>query len=154
MEYMNPPQEACAITEQNLFCFVALADIKSGVIYTDLPGCFPVMSVRRMQYIFVCYAYGPNAILVCPMKSRETADMVGAYENIYDYLTTKGFKPKLNITDNECSKAVQQYIQSQDCDWQLVEPNNHRVNAAERAIQTFKCHFIAGLATVDREFPL
>ena len=37
---------------------------------------------------------------------------------------------------------------------QLVEPHNHRVNAAERAIQTFKNAFIAALATTDRDFPL
>jgi hypothetical protein len=36
----------------------------------------------------------------------------------------------------------------------LVEPHNHRVNAAERAIQTFKDHFISALATTDSEFPL
>ncbi len=36
----------------------------------------------------------------------------------------------------------------------LAEPDNHRANAAERAIQTFKNHFIAGLATVDPTFPL
>ena len=107
-----------------------------------------------MQYIFVCYAYKPNAILVHPMKSRVTTEMVGAYTQIYKYLTAKGYKPKLNITNNECSKAVQNYITSQDVQWQLVEQNNHCVNAAERLIQTFKNHFIAGLATVDRTFPL
>ncbi len=37
---------------------------------------------------------------------------------------------------------------------QLVETNNHCVNAAERAIQTFKDAFIAALATTDSEFPL
>jgi hypothetical protein len=37
---------------------------------------------------------------------------------------------------------------------QLVEPHNHQANAAERAIQTFKNHFIAGLSTVDKAFPL
>ncbi len=37
---------------------------------------------------------------------------------------------------------------------QLVEPHNHHVNAAERAIQTFKDAFIAALATTDSEFPL
>jgi hypothetical protein len=37
---------------------------------------------------------------------------------------------------------------------QLVEPHNHRVNAAEHAIQTFKDAFIAALATTDSEFPL
>ena len=36
---------------------------------------------------------------------------------------------------------------------QLVEPHNHRSNAAERAIQTFKNHTIAGLCTCDGDFP-
>ena len=112
------------------------------------------MSVRGMQYIFVCYAYEPNVTLVRPMKSRETTDMVGAYKEIYEYLQSKGFAPKLNITDKECSKTIQKYIASQECEWQLVEPNKHRVNTVERAVQTFKNHFIAGLTTVDREFPL
>ena len=151
---MNPTQEACTMTDGNLFCYAALADTRDGVIYTDLPGPFLIRSVRNMQYIFVCYAYEPNAILVRPMKSRETTCMIEAYTDIYKYLSDKGFKPKLNVTDNECSRAVQDFIHGQQCDWQLVEPNNHQVNATERAIQTFKNHFIAGLATVDREFPL
>ena len=37
---------------------------------------------------------------------------------------------------------------------QLVPPLNHRANQAERAIQTFKSHFIAILSSVDPEFPL
>jgi hypothetical protein len=35
----------------------------------------------------------------------------------------------------------------------LVEPHNHHINAAERAIQTFKDHLISALATTDSEFP-
>ena len=103
---------------------------------------------------FVCYAYEPNAILVRPMKSRSDECFVAAYKEMYEYLESRGFKPKLNVTDNECSKAVQKYIDSQNVSWQLVEPDNHRVNAAERAIQTFKNHFLAGLASVDAGFPL
>ena len=37
-------------------------------------------------------------------------------------------------------------------DYRLVPPWNHRQNAAERAIQTFKNHFIAGLCSTHREF--
>ena len=37
---------------------------------------------------------------------------------------------------------------------EFVEPHNHRVNAAERAIQTFKNHFIRGLCTTDQDWPL
>ncbi len=35
-----------------------------------------------------------------------------------------------------------------------MEPHNHRVNAAKRAIQTFKAAFIAALTTTDSDFPL
>ena len=38
--------------------------------------------------------------------------------------------------------------------YQLVPPHHHRNNLAERAIQTWKNHFKAGLATVDPNFPL
>ncbi|KAL7523214.1 hypothetical protein ACHAXR_000076, partial [Thalassiosira sp. AJA248-18] len=109
-----------------------------------------------MQYIFVCYAYEPNAILVRPMKSRSDTCMVAAYKDIYEYLESVNQKPKLNVTDDEASKTVQNYIKSKNVDWQLVvvEPDNHRVNAAERAIQIFKNHFLAGLATFDKTFPL
>ena len=39
-------------------------------------------------------------------------------------------------------------------DYQLVPPDVHRRNAAERAIRTFKNHLIAGLCSVDPKFPL
>ena len=35
-----------------------------------------------------------------------------------------------------------------------MPPHAHRRNAAERAIRTFKNHFIAGLASTDPTFPL
>ena len=38
--------------------------------------------------------------------------------------------------------------------YQLVPPEVHRRNAAERAIQTWKHHFIAGLSTLDPTFPI
>ena len=80
--------------------------------------------------------------------------MIEAFKSVYDLLTTCGLKPRLNVMDNECSKAIKTFILSTGAAIQLVEPDNHRVNAAERAIQTFKNHFIAGLCTVDPAFPL
>ena len=43
---------------------------------------------------------------------------------------------------------------AKDVDFQLVPPGNHCCNAAKRAIRTFKNHFIAGLCSVDKDFPL
>ena len=36
----------------------------------------------------------------------------------------------------------------------MVPPKTHRSNAAERAIQTYKNHFKAGLASLDPDFPI
>jgi hypothetical protein len=44
-----------------------------------------------------------------------------------------------NIMDNQATKHIKQFLSENDCKLQPVEPHNHRVNAAERAIQTFKC---------------
>ena len=80
--------------------------------------------------------------------------MIDAFNDIIQHLDDKGYKPNLNVMDNECSKAVEQFIKKKNVDIQLVAPHNHRVNAAERAIRTFKEHFIAALATIDIKCPL
>jgi hypothetical protein len=146
-----PKQET---RSHGIFVEVITADATTGKVYTDLTGRFPVMSLRGMQYIFVLYDYDSNAILVEPMKSRSDADMEKAYNKLYDYLTDRGLKPKFNVMDNEASTAIKKLLTQRDTKFQLVEPHNHRVNAAERAIRTFKNHFIAGLCTVDKDFPL
>ena len=128
----------CNAQEHNVMCYAALADTNTGTIYADLPGSFTVHSVRNMQYIFVCYICEANTFLVRPLKIRSDACVVGAYQDVYEYLESVGQKPTLNVTDNEASKAVQKYIKSKNIDWQLVEPDSNRVNASECAIQTFK----------------
>jgi hypothetical protein len=60
----------------------------------------------------------------------------------------------MNVMDNQATKFIKKFLTKKECDLQVVEPHNHRVNAAERAIQTFKDAFIATLATTDRDFPL
>ena len=56
--------------------------------------------------------------------------------------------------DNQCSRRIQKYITSQGTDIQLFNPDDHRVNAAERAIQTWKNHYVASLSTTDPNCPL
>ena len=88
------------------------------------------------------------------MKSRESTSMVEAFQNVYEYLKKCGHKPKLNVMDNECSDAVKDYLQKEETRIKFVEADNHSVNASERAMQTIKNHFLAGLATVAKEFPI
>jgi hypothetical protein len=55
---------------------------------------------------------------------------------------------------NQATKYIKQFLTKDECKLQLVEPHNHRVNAVERVIQTFKDAFIAALATTDCNFQL
>jgi hypothetical protein len=50
--------------------------------------------------------------------------------------------------------VLKEYMHNQAIDFQLVPPGTHRRNAAERAIDTFKNHFIAALCSLDKNFPL
>jgi hypothetical protein len=47
-----------------------------------------------------------------------------------------------------------EYMTNEGVDFQLVPPHIHYRNAAERAIHTFKNHFIAGLCSTNKDFPL
>ena len=58
------------------------------------------------------------------------------------------------ILDNEFSQELENALKLEKCNFQLVPPHAHRNNLAERAIQTWKSHFKAGLATCDPDFPL
>ena len=141
-------------TIANVFCFGAFADKVSGVVYNDLTGNFPFMSLDGSVCFFVLYHYETNAILATPIAGLDDKSIFEAYKTQFEMLEAKGYKPKVNVMDNQATKYIKQFLTKKECKLQLVEPHNHRVNAAERAIQTFKDAFIATLATTDSEFPL
>jgi hypothetical protein len=63
-------------------------------------------------------------------------------------------KPILQRLDNWSSLALRNYLTKQGTDYQLAPSHIHRMNNAERAIQTFKDHFISGICSVDPKFSL
>ncbi len=144
-------QEACSM--QDVFCIAALADANTGTMYTDLTSSFPVRLLKNMQYIFVAYVYDLNAIIVRAMPTRTGTAMITAFKEVIEVLRTHGYHPALNVMDNKCSTVVERYIWLERINIQLVPPHNHRTNAAEQAIATFKEHFIAALATVNHLCP-
>jgi hypothetical protein len=88
------------------------------------------------------------------MKSRSASEWVKSYDTIHQELTVKGFKPKLQTLDNEASTALKGFFTANNMEYQLVLPRCHRHNTTERAIQTFKEHFVTGVSSVDPTFPL
>ena len=100
------------------------------------------------------YIHDPNVILAIPLKNRTQTSLVNAHSILYEKIKEKGFNPRLHICDNECPEAFKKFLNVQHVTLQKVPPYDHRTNPAEKAIDTFKSHFISGLASLHLEFPL
>ena len=128
--------------------------VETGKIASDLTGRFPIRSSKGNQYVMVAYIHDPNVILAIPIKDRTQTSLVTAYTDLYNQIKHKGFTPHLHICDNECPEAFKKFLTFKNVTLQKVPPYDHRTNPAEKAIDTFKSHFISGLASLHPEFPL
>lgn len=128
---------------------VNLNDIR----HSDLTGRFPIPAKSGAQYILVMYC--GNYIHAETLKSRKQADFVAAYSAGTDFFAAHGIIPSYERIDNETSNLLERYCANHQPPIQLqyVPPNDHRANKAERAIRTWKNHFIAMLCTCDPDFP-
>ena len=140
--------------DSNIFCYTALADKQQGTLYTDATGALPARSMDANQYYFIAYDYDTNYIFAEPIPNVTDETIITTFQTIYNTLVDKGHKPLLNITDNQATTPLKKFLKEKKCKWQFVEPNNHRVNAAKRAIQTYKNHFVSGLASTDHDWPI
>ena len=133
--------------------FATIIDYRSE-IFTYVTGPFPVVSSRRNKYVFVLYEYDSNYIMITPIQDKKKTTTIEAYKKQLNTLKICGLKPKLQKLDNKVSQLLLEYINDENIDYQLVPPHMHQRNLAERAIQTFKSHFIAMLCGCDPNFPL
>ena len=122
--------------------------------YGDLTGRFPVKSSRGNQYFLIIYDYDSNAILIEPLTSKTAGNIQKAWLKINNKLKRSGAQPNMYIMDNEASSDLKYALTKNNINYQLVPPHNHRRNAAERAIRTFKNHFLAILAGADSNYPI
>ena len=115
----------------------------TGQIYSDQPGQCLCRSSSGMAYM-VAHDNDNNAILAEAMPSRTSASMLTAYKEIHRILTSRGFRPQYQPLDNEISKEFKAFFEEIKVDFQLTPAGSHRRNiVAERAIRTWKNHFIS-----------
>ena len=122
--------------------------------YMDLTGRFPYCSSRGNEYLLISYHYDANAIQGIPLQNRKAATITNGWFKLHQRYDNAGIPPNTWILDNETSRDLKAAMSKKRVDFQLVPPDNHRANAAERAIQAFKNHFKAGLASLDPNFPV
>ena len=122
----------------------------SGENYTDQTGRFPVTSSSGFKYIMVAYDHDSNTIHAELMKNQSGPELLKSYTTIHNLLSKLGLAPQMHYLDNDCPTVLQKFMTAKDEHFQLVPPHPHRKNSAERAIQTFRNYFIAGLASVKK----
>ncbi len=94
----------------NIFAFGAFTDKNSWILYNNLTGLFPFMSLDSSVCFFVLHNYRSNCILADPIKALDDTTIFEAYKKQFDELTKKGLKPKLNIMDNQATKYIKQFL--------------------------------------------
>ncbi len=126
----------------------------SKTMHSNFTGRFPAISSRGSQYKMVFVEVDGNYVDAELMKNMTEGSIIKTYLILWAQLTASGtVKPTSHLLDNEASAAFKVEIKK-NCKYQLVPPDNHRMNLAQRAIQTFKNHFKAVIAGVDKTFPM
>ena len=90
----------------NIFCFGAFADKQTGILYNNLNGSFPYISLEGNVCFLVIYHYESNVILALPLSGFDDNTIFAAYITQFEFLESKCHKIKLNVMDNQCTKQI------------------------------------------------
>ena len=133
--------------------FISVYDLRA-TIFTNQTGKLSLRSRRRNHYQMVVQDMDSNSTWVEPMKNRTEGDMILARRRALSRMNLQSIIPKHQVLDNEISDAYRTEICDTNMTFQLVPPDDHRRNLAERAIQTWKDHFVGVLSETASNFPL
>jgi hypothetical protein len=96
-----------------------------------------------------------NYIHVETSPDRSAGSAVQAYKNSLDLFNKRQEKRRIARLDNETSGKLETYLTVEHhLELEFVPPGTHRALKADRAIETWKEHFISTLAGTDPEFPM
>jgi hypothetical protein len=96
--------------------------IDQGQLYTDLTRRFPQQSSKGDWYVMVVYSFNCDYIKPVAMRSKSAYEWLKALVGIFQELTSRGYKPKLQTMDKEASAALMRYFTENDMTYQLVSP--------------------------------
>jgi len=64
---------------------------------------------------FILFHYESNSILATPIAGLDDNSIFVAYKKRFRELEAKGFKPKLNVMDNQATKHIKQFLTENEC---------------------------------------
>ena len=128
------------------------SELRNSAMFSDLTGRFPATARDGSQYILL--SVYKRYIHLELLASRSDAAIIDAFTRTHQWFIQLGHFVQFQVMDNEAPKSLRQHFIAQDIQFEFVPPFTHRANKAERAIQTFKRHFISILAGTHPSFPI
>ena len=117
-------------------------------------GKFPHASSKGHNYQMIVHEIDGNSTWIKPMKNRTKGEMILARRHALARMKLQGINPKHQVQDIKISAAYKAEIQAMHMTYHLVLPNDHHRNIAEKAIQTWKYHFVGILTDTADNFPM
>ncbi|KAL7474749.1 hypothetical protein ACHAW6_000707 [Cyclotella cf. meneghiniana] len=108
-----------------------------------------------VHYLHAAAGFPITSTWLAAIKAGNYASWPGlTYANTSKYCPDSTKTKKGQLSQNHQGPSLLPHHYSRlECNLQLIPPNFHHANAAERAIQTFKAHFLSILAGIDDRFP-
>jgi hypothetical protein len=123
---------------------------RDAALFSDLAGRFLVTAFDGSQYIMISQYKAYIHVELFP--SRTEASLASAFVRTYQFFKDLGHQIQFQVLDNECPASLLRFFQQQHVTVQRVPLNQKRTNKAERAIQTFRRHFLLVLVGTHSNF--
>ena len=88
------------------------------------------------------------------MKNKTEGEMILTLRRALVRMKHQGISPKHQVLDNEILSVYRKEIWATHIIFQLVLLDDHHHNLLEKAIQTWKDHFIGGMSVTASTFPV
>jgi hypothetical protein len=123
-------------------------------MYSNQTGWFPQVSSLGNKHIMVIHDVDSNSLWVEALKDNTGSKLILACARALEQMQKVGIVLEHQVLDNQASAVYKKAISNLDMTYELVLPENHQHNMAEKAIQTFKDHFVSVLSGCAPTFPL
>jgi hypothetical protein len=126
----------------------------TGTLYADQTVDFPHISSHGNRSIMLLHHIDSNSMWVEPLKNQKEPMLIAAQTRALERMRRQGIVPKHQILDNQCHGVMKQAIKETTLSdrsiskmtYELVPPEEHQRNMAEKCVQTFKDHFVGVLS--------
>ena len=122
--------------------------------FSDMAGRFPYKSFTGAEYMLIMFCVDANYIHCEKMNARTGKEYARAYQEGVTFFKDREITPRWKRLGNETYPELTAVARKLGITIQYLPPHNHRASKAERAIQTWKGHFIAVLCMTHPDFPM